>query len=107
MDARKLCLEIEKASKSLTPVSVTILSFEDRLAEVRVVAEAFATMDIPDRFKAINDCLKAHDPSILRTFNITFELLSPVEEMKWNSDSSDKGGTENGGYRKIAKDLNT
>lgn len=61
---------------------MTPLRFEGRLAEIRVVAEAFGTMDILERIKAMWDGLKTHDPSITAKYDPTSEALSVFRKNK-------------------------
>lgn len=93
MDTQELCLKIEQATKSLTPLSVTPVYEDERIATVRIVAEAFAGMKLPTRITEVLAKLDAFDCSLLRTFDLTFELLAPAESEAWGVGSGRESQT--------------
>lgn len=88
MDTQKLCLKIEQAIRMLTPLSVTLVESDGRLATFRIVAEAFSGMKLPTRIQTMLACLDAFDTSILKSFDLDFELLSPAESAAWGAGAS-------------------
>lgn len=105
MDSKEICLKIEQATKSLIPLSVTAVKMEARIATIRIVAEAFSSMSIPARIKAVFACLDSYDRSLAQTIDFAFELLSPAEDQRWNQENGTTRANGSGSDEMAAKDL--
>lgn len=87
------------AFKSLTVSNIEILELDGPLMTVRIVAEGYAQLDIPDRVDKLTGLLRDKSSVISLNYAITFEPLTPAEFSEWYSDDNSensKDGTNKG-----------
>jgi hypothetical protein len=95
------------AFKSLTVSNIEILELDGPLLTVRVVAEAYAQLNIPQRVDVLIKQLRDTSKLISLNYAISFEPLTPVEFSEWygNGKSDANSGPGNTGVAAKPADL--
>lgn len=75
----KILSVMYEAFKTLTLSNIEISEVNGPSFTVRVVAQDFVTMDIPDRVDILTDILRNKSTKISLNYIITFEPLTPME----------------------------
>lgn len=84
MDNNPLSLKIMTAvSKSLRPDSVSLLKADSIIATVKIVSAAFDSLSFTKRLDRTLEAIKGADPALLTDYDLTFILVSPIENANW------------------------
>lgn len=95
MDKNKLLSVMYEAFKSLTVSNIEILELDGPLMKVRVVAEDYAKLDIPERVDRLTELLRKESSVVSLNYAITFEPLTPTEFSEWYSSGSSNENDNN------------
>lgn len=107
MDKKKLLSIMHEAFKSLTLSNIEILELDGPLLSVRVVAEGYASLNIPERVDVLTDLLRQTSSVVSLNYAISFEPLTPSEFSEWyeNSKSNNSSGSNSDGVAAKPLDL--
>ncbi len=83
MDKKQILSVMHEAFKSLTVSNIEILELDGPLISIRIVAEGYASLNIPERVDVLTDLLRAASPVISLNYAISFEPLTPSEFSEW------------------------
>lgn len=90
MDKNQILSVMHEAFKSLTVSNIEILELDGPLISVRVVAEGYASLNIPERVDVLTDLLRETSLVISLNYAISFEPLTPSEFSEWYEDGNSK-----------------
>lgn len=98
MDQKQILLVMHDAFKSLTVSHLELLEFEAPLMTVRLVAEGYSHLNIPERVTLLTEKLRQTSSIVSLNYAIAFEPLTPSEYSDWfeESDSSDHSNGSSG-----------
>lgn len=91
MDKQQLLSVMHDAFKSLTVSNIEILELDGKLMTVRIVAESYALLNIPERVELITDLLRKTSAVVSLNYAVSFEPLMPTDF----SERYDKGNAGN------------
>lgn len=89
MDKTKIYQLMEQSFNSLTVTHTEIVTLKTPILKVRVVAEGYASMTVPERVVLLNSLIRQYAPTLLEEFIISFEPLTPSEFTEWYDPHSD------------------
>ena len=99
MDHNQILSIMYDAYKSLTVSHIEILLSNGPILKVRVIAEAYAKLTIPQRTSQLTLLLRNYSESVSLNYAISFEPLTPSEHSEWsnNSANTNESGGESSG----------
>lgn len=99
MDKKQILSVMHEAFKSLTLSNVEILELDGSLMSIRVVAEGYANLNIPERVDVLTDLLRKASSVVSLNYAISFEPLTPTEFSEWygNGKSNNPSGSSSDG----------
>lgn len=83
MGKAKLQHLMQEAFKSLTPISIEILSIEDESLKVRTVSNLYAQKNSAERVELLTILLLNHNKQIFNDYSISFDPLTESEYSEW------------------------
>lgn len=84
MDFKELSVKINTAlSKTLTDVKVVILKEDGAIGIFKIISDSYDGLSFPQRLTLTLTLIKNEDSSILQKFDLTFILLSKIENTNW------------------------
>lgn len=99
MDKSQILSVMNEAFKSLTVSNIEILELDGPLVSIRVIAEGYASLNIPERVEVLTNLLRTESPTVSLNYAISFEPLTPSEFSEWYEDgklNNSSGNDSNG-----------
>ena len=88
MDKKQILSVMHEAFKRLTVSNIEILELDGPLMGLRVIAEDYASLNIPERVDVLTELLRNTSPVVSLNYAISFEPLTPAEFSEWYGDGN-------------------
>lgn len=107
MDLQSVFTKIVIVSKNLPLIDSELVYAHDISLKAKLVSDKFSGLETSERFEMIDKLIGAKHPEILTQFSVSYELLTPEEDVSWNGKdalSGSKAYLQNSN-RQVAKEI--